>query len=186
MSRITLLEPADADPKARPLLEAARRTMGMIPNLLKGLAHSPVALDAYLSLSSTLDGGSLSPALREQIALATAGANACEYCASAHAALAGQLKLEPGERRRNLAGESTDPATASVLAFVRSMIEKRGHVSDTELQAVRDAGFSDGQIGEIVAAVALNTLTNYFNGVAQTPVDFPRVDLPEPAVTRVS
>ena len=53
------------------------------------------------------------------------------------------------------------------------VVAQRGHVSDDALNTVRAAGYSDGEIGEIVAHVALNVFTNYFNSVAQTDIDFP-------------
>ena len=117
----------------------------------------------------------LSPRLREQIALATAGANGCGYCASAHTFLGKSLGVDEQELERNLSGESSDGRTAAALSFVRAVIAQRGHVTDAELDAVRNAGFTDGEVAELVTAVALNTFTNYFNSVARTDVDFPEV-----------
>lgn len=176
MERIQSLEPSQADPKAQELLAAAQKKMGMTPNILKALAHSPAALEAYLTFSGVLGGGALSPRLREQIALTTAGTNGCDYCASAHTAFGKSLKIEEQELGRNLAGESSDSKTSAVLSFVRSVLANRGDVSDSQLQAVRDAGFSDGQVAEIVATIALNTFTNYFNRLARTEIDFPKVE----------
>lgn len=179
MARIQSLEPAQADPKARELLEAAKKKMGRIPNILGGLANSPTALEAYMTLSGVLGTGTLSARLREQIALVTAGANGCGYCASAHTAIGGSLKIDGAELSRNLNGESSDPGTAAVLSFARSVLSSRGHVSDDEFQAIRAAGFTDGQLAEIVANISLSVLTNFFNGVADTEVDFPRVEIGE-------
>lgn len=58
------------------------------------------------------------------------------------------------------------------------MIREKSFLSDAELEAVRAAGYGDGEIGEIVANVALNVFTNYFNSVGDTELDFPAVDLP--------
>jgi uncharacterized peroxidase-related enzyme len=177
MNRITPVELENADPKSRALLEAAQKKMGMIPNMLKTLGHSSAALEAYMSLSGALAGGSLSARIREQVALAAAGVNGCDYCASAHTAIGKSLKIDESELERNLAGASDDATTAAALAFVGAVIENRGKVSDAELQAVRDAGFTDGEIAELVAAIALNTLTNFFNRLADPEIDFPVVSL---------
>jgi len=179
MERIRGIEIDDASPEARELLEAARKKMGRVPNLLRGLAHSPAALGAYLKLSEVLAGTSLSAAQREQLALTAAGTNACEYCASAHTAIGGGLGIDAEELARNLRATSSDPATDALLRFTRAVIEKDGNVSDAELADVRAAGFDDGVLAEVVALVALNTLTNSFNRLARTEVDFPRVELPE-------
>lgn len=177
MARITPVTLADAAPASKSLLEAAQKSMGMIPNLLSTLGQSPAALEGYMSLSAALGSGSLDARLREQVALATAGANGCDYCASAHTALGRNLDIDDRELERNLAGGSGDARTAAALDFVNAVIERRGKVDDHDLGAVRDAGFSDAEIAELVGAVALNTFTNYFNNVADTEIDFPRITL---------
>lgn len=182
MPRISALEIENADPKAQTLLNTAKKKMGMVPNLFKSLAHSPTALESYLTMSSTLGEGTLSPKTREQIAVATAGFNHCEYCASAHTTIGKSLKIEGEELALNLKGESNDPQTRTLLSFVGAVLESRGEVSNAQLQAIRDAGYTEGQIAEIVANIALNTLTNYFNNIARTEIDFPKVELkPETA-----
>ncbi len=69
----------------------------------------------------------------------------------------------------------------AALEFARAVVREKGFVSDAELQAVRAAGYDVGQIGEIVANVALNVFTNYFNSVGETELDFPAVELPAAA-----
>jgi alkylhydroperoxidase family enzyme len=72
---------------------------------------------------------------------------------------------------------STDPKVDAALKFARTVVVNRGDVTDNDLRSVRNAGYSDGEIAEIVANVVLNVFTNYFNHVAQTEMDFPRVAL---------
>ncbi len=181
MARINPVNPQNADGKAGELLEGVRKSMGTIPNLLAGLANSPASLGAYLGFGQALSGGELSGKLREQIAVAVAGANGCEYCASAHTALGKGQGVSQGELASNLKGESSDQRTAAAIRFVRAIVLKRGWVSDEDVADVRGAGFGEGEIVEIVATVAINTFTNYFNHVAQTENDFPRVEVEEPA-----
>jgi alkylhydroperoxidase family enzyme len=57
------------------------------------------------------------------------------------------------------------------------VLNTRGEVSDTDLSVARSAGLDDVQIAEVIAHVALNIFTNYFNRVAHTDVDFPKVPL---------
>jgi uncharacterized peroxidase-related enzyme len=178
MARIEPLSVETAQGESKELLTGVKKSMGMVPNLLGALAQSPAALNAYLNLSSALGSGSLSPALREQIALALAGENGCQYCASAHTMLGKNAGVAQDELGLNLKGESSDQKTAAALTFVRAVIRAKGHVSDAEFKAVKSAGFSDGDIAEIIGAIALNTLTNFFNHVADTDIDFPKVDLP--------
>lgn len=177
MPRIQPLEPEAAKPKAAELLTAIQRQFGVVPNLFKTLAHAPSVLGGYLNFIKSLGAGKLSAALREQIALAVAGANRCGYCASAHTAIAKQAGLDTRELGRNLNGKSEDPHTQAVLTFVNRVVTSRGNVTDADLAQVRAAGVSDGEIVEIIANIAINIFTNYFNLVTGTEVDFPVVDV---------
>lgn len=175
MPRINPINSAEATGKALQLLTAAKSKLGMTPNLMTSLANSPAALEAYLNFGAALSTGVLPAAFREQIALTVAQANSCEYCLSAHSALGKMAKLSPEEITMSREARSADARRQAGLLFAQTIVVRRGEVSDQDLSAVRGAGFSDGEITEIVANVAVNIFTNYFNHVAQTDVDFPRV-----------
>ncbi len=179
MARISPIDHEAAEGQARSLLDGVNKSLGTVPNLMATIAHSPATLQAYLGFGQALGGGTLGGKLREQLALAVAGANACEYCASAHTALGKGQGVEESELASNLAADSADPRTDAALKFARAIVVKRGFVSDGDVEAVRAAGFGDGEITEIVGVVALNVFTNYFNHVAQTENDFPRVEVGE-------
>ena len=179
MSRIDPVDPRNATGQAKELLDAVQAELGSTPNLLRTLAQAPSVLNAYLSLSKTLSGGSLSKAAREQIALAIAGENHCDYCASAHTLLGRSAGVGEDELSANLKGVSGDARTQILLSFAKTVVAKRGFVSDHELSDARAAGISDAEIVEVVGEVALNVLTNYLNHVAQTEVDFPYVSAGE-------
>ncbi len=179
MPRINPVDPQAAEGKARTLLEAVHEKFGMTPNITATLAHSPAALEGYLGLSGALATGSLGSQLREQIALAVAGAGGCGYCASAHTAIGKSVGLSGEELGANLRGSASDPKAQAALDFALAVVEHRGWVSDDDFRRVRDAGFGDGEITEIVANVAQNLFTNYFNHIARTDVDFPPVEMPE-------
>ncbi|MBI1169957.1 carboxymuconolactone decarboxylase family protein [bacterium] len=175
MSRIaTPATIAEAPAAAQPLLETVRKQLGSAPNLFRVVANSPAGLEGYLGLSTALAKGTLPAATRERIALAVAEINGCAYCLSAHSFLAKNLaKLDEAEIVANRRGHSGDPKAEAAVRFAVRVVEARGHVSDDDLRAVKLAGYDDGQVVEIVLHVALNTLTNYVNEVAQTVVDFP-------------
>jgi uncharacterized peroxidase-related enzyme len=177
MSRIhTPASIEDAPQGARPQLEAVKKLLGRAPNLFRMVANSPAALEGYVGMLGALAKGALDPATRERIALAVAETNGCAYCLSAHTWLGEHVaKLDAAEMAANRHGTSTDSRADAAVRFARQVMERRGHVTDQELRAVRDAGYSDPQIIEIVQHVALNTWTNYINSVAQTVIDFPVV-----------
>jgi uncharacterized peroxidase-related enzyme len=177
MTRIQLPASIDAAPAAsRPLLEGVKKMLGSVPNMFRLTANSTAALDGYLGLSGALAKGSLTPQTRERIALAVAQINGCDYCLSAHAYLGKNLtKLDEAEIAANRAGGSSDPKADAAVRFAVKLVRERGQITDADVSAVRMAGYGDAEIVEIVAHVALNTLTNYLNEAFDTPIDFPVV-----------
>ena len=178
MSRIPTPASIEAAPAAaQPLLTAVKQQLGVVPNLFRLTANSPAALEGYLGLNGALGKGALDAPTRERIALAVANINGCTYCNSAHTYLGKNVaKLGDAELAANRAGGSTDPKADAAVKFAVKITRERGHVSEDDLHQVKLAGFSDAQVVEIVAHVALNTLTNYINEVFKTEVDFPVVE----------
>lgn len=174
MSRINALDPLHATGKTAELFAAVKSKLGMVPNLMRTFGHSPAALEAYLGFSATLGTGVLSGKAREQIALAVAETNSCDYCLAAHSLIGKGAGLTPDAIADARRLHATDAKVGALLQFAAAVVESRGLVSDAALAAVRSAGATDAEIIETVAHVALNILTNYTNHVAQTVVDFPK------------
>lgn len=175
MSRIAIPPSIEAAPaSAKPLLEAVKSQLGNVPNMFRLFATSPQALEGYLGLNGALAKGKLDAATRERIALAVANVNGCTYCNSGHAYFAANLaKLDAAEIAANRDGRSNDSRADAAVRFARKIALERGSVTEADLQTVRAAGFSDAELIEIVAVVALNVLTNYVNNVFVTDIDFP-------------
>lgn len=170
MARLNVVNPATASGKVKELFDGPLRSMQL--NIFKGMANSPAALSAYLGMAGALKEGLLSEKEREAIALTVAEANACDYCLAAHTMLgqkAGFTQADTLDVRR---GRPADPKLAALLRFAKTLNDNHT-VGEADLQAVRAAGYGDGQIAEAVATVALNIYTNFFNLTNQTAVDFP-------------
>jgi uncharacterized peroxidase-related enzyme len=175
MTRLPAIDPQTATGKTKTLLDAVQKKLGRVPNLMRTLANAPAALEGYLGLSATLGTGTLNAKEREQLALAVAEANLCDYCLSAHTAIGGMVGLSTDEVAKARQATARDPKTTALLKLARSIVVNRGDIPDTDLAAARAAGLTDGEIVEATANVALNIFTNYVNHVAQTVVDFPAV-----------
>ena len=174
MPRLQPVTDQTADAVTRQLLADVKQKMGGVPNLIATMANSPAVAQAYLGFSQALAGGSLSGRLREQIALAVGQANSCDYCVAAHTMLGKRAGLSEEETLDARQATSSDGREDAALRLARDIVDSRGEVSEEQLSEARAAGFTDGEIAEIVGNVALNLLTNYFNHVAGTEVDFPR------------
>jgi uncharacterized peroxidase-related enzyme len=177
MSRLSIPTVDTAPEASKPLLAAVKQQLGVVPNLMKLVGHSPAALEGYLSLNGALAKGQLDAKLRERLALGVAEFNGCDYCLSAHDYLGRNVaKLSQGELDAARDFHSEDVRADAALRFARRVAESHGRVSDAELATLRAAGFDEAGVIEIVATVALNVLTNYINNVAQTDIDFPAIN----------
>ncbi|MBX9579020.1 MAG: peroxidase-related enzyme [Gemmataceae bacterium] len=176
MSRLTQIAPESATGKAKELLDAVKGKLGLVPNMTRAMANAPAALNGYLQLSGSLAQGALPAKTREQIALAVAQANGCDYCLAAHTALGKMAGLTADQIRDSRRGTVVEPKADALVRFARAVVDTKGRVSGADLQTVREAGHDDGAIAEVVAHVALNVLTNYFNHVADTDIDFPKAE----------
>ncbi len=177
MSRINPVVLSSVDAKVSTTLSQVKASLGMVPNLFATLAQAPVALDGYLSLSKALSHGRLTAAQREIVALAVGQENECQYCLSAHTALAKAAGLSEADSLKARAGDSADSFEHQLASFAKKIVHQRGHVSNEDIQNARKAGIDDGLMMEIVAHVAANTFTNYANELAGTEIDFPVVEL---------
>lgn len=176
MARITQINPATATGKAKELLDGVQTKLGLVPNMTRAMANAPAALDGYLALSGALAKGRLSARSREQIALAVGQANNCEYCLAAHSTIGKMVGLSTDEILDSRRGTSVDPKADAMIRFARTLVKQRGVVGEVDLVNVRSAGLDDGAIAEVVANVALNIFTNYFNHIADPDIDFPRAE----------
>jgi uncharacterized peroxidase-related enzyme len=176
-ARVSLVDRTAASGPARALLDQIHGAFGTTPNMFRAVANSPAALQSMWAAFGALGGGVIGAALGEQIAVAVANRNACDYCLAAHTALGRKAGVSGEALAAAQSGESADPRTAALLRFALQLVNQRGQVDAADVQALRDQGLSDEHIVEIVAHVALNLFTNYVNVALAVPVDFPGVKL---------
>lgn len=177
MSRIALVNPADTTGERQQLLSQIHSAFGVTPNMFKAVANSTAALKSMWGSFGALGGGVIGAKLGEQIAVAIADRNDCEYCLAAHTALGRKAGASAEEMAAAQAGQSADPKTAAALRFATAVVNNRAQIGDEEVAALRGAGFTDEEVVEILAHVALNLFTNYVNVAFKVPVDFPSVKL---------
>lgn len=177
MSRVQLIAPSEAQGERSELLSQIHGAFGATPAMFRAVANSTAALKSMWGSFGALGGGVIPAKLGEQIAVAVADRNACEYCLAAHTVLGRKAGATAAEMTAAQAGHSEDPKTAAALSFVLKVVNDRGQVSDGDVHALRSVGFDDEAIVEILAHVALNLFTNYVNVAFQVPVDFPTVKL---------
>jgi Uncharacterized conserved protein len=175
MSRITALSPDQVPDESKPTLDAFSSNIGFTPNMMATFARSPAAFNAWAvllgSLSKTLDVKT-----RDSIGLAVSEVNGCNYCLTVHSFTAEHMaKLPLDEIILARKGHAHEPKRDAAIQFARKVIEYRGQVSDADLKSVLAAGYSEANVIEIVALVAMYSLTNFLNNVFDPDRDFPAV-----------
>jgi uncharacterized peroxidase-related enzyme len=177
MNRVPLIDRNNTTPDRKAVLDEIHGAFGSTPAMFRAVANSPAALKSLWGAFGALGGGVIAAKLGEQIAVAVADRNACDYCLAAHTALGRKAGASAEEMQHAQAGESADPKTQAALRFALKLVNDRGQVGDADVQSLRDVGFGDEEIVEILAHVALNLFTNYLNVAFAVPVDFPAVKL---------
>lgn len=175
MTRIASLDPTTTPGHAGELLAATQKQLGRAPNLYRSMAQSPIALEAYLAFRGVLTKGALTNKMMERIALLTAVMNDCDYCVAAHSFRGSKIGMSEQELALTRAGRADTDKDSAALHFVQSLMTHRGATTDADFLALKQAGWNDAEIGEMVAHVALNVFSNYFNHVAQPALDFPAI-----------
>lgn len=163
-----------APEKSRPLLEASQKEMGMIPNLHAVMAASPSVLEAYQTLHQLFLDSSFDDDEKTVVWQTINVENACHYCVPAHTGIAKMMKVSD-DITDALRDEKPLPneRLEALRTFTLAMMNKRGNVSEEDLQAFYDAGYSWQQVLEVILGLSQKTLSNYTNHIAETPVDKP-------------
>lgn len=173
MTRLQSVTPDTATGKTKEIFDGLTQKQGKVVNIFQGMGNSAAALEAYLAMAGALAKGELATEDREAIYLAVSESNGCQYCVAAHTAISNNAGISEEVTKAARQFRAADEKRQTLLNFIRQVIDKRGFVADDEVQAVRDAGYTDGQIAESVAYIGLATYSNLFNHVYDTPLDFP-------------
>ena len=172
MSRIAIPTRDDVPASSQPILDAVYIQLGFVRNLHCLMSNCLDVLARFAGLLSSLVK-TLDIKIRDAIALAVSEMNSCGYRIAAHSYVATNFaRMSPEEIALNRQGGSHDVKPAAAANFAQYLMTSRGKVSDANLQAMRDAGYSNTQIIEMVALSAQSLLTNFINNVARPTSTF--------------
>jgi len=166
------LEEADGDTKE--VLEKAKAQAGFIPNMYKGMAHSPHLLNIYLDGYAACRAHSeFSDIELEVVFLTISEVNGCAYCMAAHSFVADEYSKVPTEITDAIRdGEIIPvPKLAALASFTKTMVMGRGLPSKQDVKTFLEAGFTERQILDIILAISVKTISNYSNHLFHTTVD---------------
>lgn len=165
---------ATAPAASREALTKIAQNYGFLPNLAGVFAESPAALNGLFGLLNVFDANdmTLSPLERQVVLLAVSVANRCEYCTAAHSMLASLNGLNRAEIDNAQQGRPlSDAKLQTLLHFAQEIVERRGWVTEADIERFTAAGFAKAQVLEVILGVALKTLTNYTNHISKPPAN---------------
>ena len=153
---------ASAPEDSKPALEWLQQAFGVLPNLPAAIANSPKLINSLVALFQQVHSPGLTEPENQIVLLTDAVTNSSKYAVAFHTALAIQQGVSSKEtdaiRNRRL---PQDKRFAALSALAKTLIEKRGHLSEQELDSFIAAGFTKQQVLEVIAIVAASTITNY-------------------------
>ena len=176
MARLSLVDPDQTTGRTRLLLDSLAKRRGRVTNMVRVLANSPAAVNAFFSFNAAMAASPLSNDLRERIAIAIAQANGCTTCLAAHTAFGREEGISSNELDLARHGKSENRTYDALLRFAVSVQEANGRVDDTSLQDLRTLGVSDALMLDVLATVYINAFTNAVNHLAETEPDYPVVE----------
>ena len=147
------MDPASATGTNKKFFDVLQGALGVIPNMTRSMAQSPAVLEGYISLSGALSKRNVRQGAWRRTGSYAGGTNHCDYCASAHTVLGKFAGLSETQIDDALKGSAADSKAAAALNFANVVVEKRGRISDADFKAVTAAGFTPGEVGEIVGHV---------------------------------
>jgi len=164
---------ASAPAGSQETLGQVEQGFGFVPNVLGVMAESPAALQGYATLNGLLDQRSAFTGEELQVLLLAISAhNKCGYCVAAHTGNAERAQASQEAIDALRAGRTPqDPRLAALVIFARTLIDKQGWASDADVQTFLDAGFTRQHLLDTVTALAMKTLSNFTNHLADTPLD---------------
>ena len=164
--------PDNAPPQSVPHLKVALVDFKMIPNLEAVMAGAPALLESYVTTWALFDTTSLSLVERQIVYQVANFENNCEYCVPWHTILSEQAGMAKADVEALRQGSPLSTAKHEALrVFTQAMIRTRGSIAPTDLQAFFDAGYTEQQAMEVILGLAIKTMSNYTNAIAQTPLD---------------
>ena len=154
------------------IFDTLKKGLGMVPNLYAVMALSDTALGNYLAFQNAKTG--FSNKEKQAVNLVVSQVNECLYCQSAHTLLGklnGLTEEQTIELRKGHA--AFDQKLHALVVLAKEITANKGFASAESIDAFIEAGYTKGQVIELVFLVAEKTAMNYVHAITKVDIDFP-------------
>lgn len=177
MKRLSVLTKEQASEQSRQIFEGIEKAVGMLPNIYAVIGNSANALGSYLEFSEAQKNGSFNAKEREAVSLAVSEENGCNYCLSAHTAIAKMNGFSEEETLELRAGSINDDKLNVLTNLAKSLVVNKGKADEDLVNAFYDSGYNVKALVDLVALVIDKTFTNYIGRLAKPLIDFPQAQI---------
>ncbi len=163
----------DSAPEAsKPIMEAAKKKMGFVPNLMATMSESPVMVESYLTMMALFDKSKLSETERQIILMTNNRLNGCTYCMAAHTAVSKMAKVDDEVINALRNGTSlSDPKLEALRNFSIIINENRGWATEEQVEEFIAAGYTKETVLEVIVGTSLKVLSNYTTHIVEPKLD---------------
>lgn len=154
------------------ILEDVKKRTGFVPNVLTEMSVSPALLSAYIGGQTAMGKATLSAEEQQAVEIAVSQVSHCDYCATAHGAIGMSAGIDPADVEAIKGGGLPgDEGLANLVSATRMVYEKKGYLDSADISTLEVQGIDRERLFEIIALIALKTMTNYVNHISKTELD---------------
>ena len=174
MSRLKIVKAEETTGKVKRIFESFSSSIGMVPNIFKGMANSPIALQAAVTVDRLIGEGKLTGVEQIAVKLVVGQYYGCDYCLAVCTYIGANRGMSAEQMVDIRRGRAEDAKHTALLQFTRRMLETKGFVEDSDIASFRASGYTDEHIAEVVTIIGAVALGSYFNNLNHTELDFPK------------
>ena len=164
----------EANDNSQAIFNNVKSKIGMLPNLYATMGVSDKLLGGFLTFQETIKSGEFTAKEYEAIALATSQANGCAYCLSAHTTIGKMNGFTEEETLELRVNTIANTKLNALVTLAGQLVKLNGHPTSDALDNFFEAGYNKAAFAELIAAVALTTITNYIYHNGGFEIDFPK------------
>jgi uncharacterized peroxidase-related enzyme len=158
MGFVNEIEPAQAGAELKEIYRNLEQGLGFLPHYFMSLGAKPKVIEAQLAMDDAImSDGALTKLVKEQVAVVVSSINSSSYCVKFHMELLRRFGIDRAMERKLTTDYETGPFEPKVIAlfrFAEKLTKKPDDIQESDIAAVKAAGWNDDAVRELVLTVA--------------------------------